>query len=72
MDDAGTFAQKAETLNPTRLSATIVAMVAERSGDKALALKYYKLVVARTTTQEQQLSPDDYTYYQNKVKELSS
>ncbi|MBC7868860.1 hypothetical protein H7X69_01610 [Candidatus Saccharibacteria bacterium] len=69
-EDSITFAKKAEELDPTRLSATVLAQVAERSGDKVLALKYYELVVARTTEREQRLSPDDFIYFQSKVKEL--
>ena len=70
--DAVTFAKKAEALNPTRITATVLAQAAEQVGDKALALQYYTLVVARTTEQEQQLAPDDFAYYQSKVKELTN
>ncbi len=70
--DAVTFAKKAEALSPTRITATVLAQAAEQVGDKKLALQYYTLVVARTTEQEQQLAPDDFAYYQSKVKELTN
>ncbi len=71
LDDAVTFATKAETLYPTRGTAATLAQIAEKANDKAFALKYYKLTVERTTEQAKQLSPDDFDYYQAKVKELS-
>jgi hypothetical protein len=71
-DQAIKFANTAEKLYPSRMSAIVLAMSAEKSGDKALALKYYKLVVERFTEQERKISPSDYEYYQSKVKEFSS
>jgi len=42
------FAQKAESLAPTRNSAFLIASAAEVVGDKAQAIKYYKIVITRT------------------------
>lgn len=65
------FATEAEKYNPTRLTASTLALAAEIAGDKSTALKYYKLVVERITEKEREISPDDYSYYQSKVEELS-
>ncbi|MBC7943589.1 hypothetical protein H7X68_03780 [Candidatus Saccharibacteria bacterium] len=72
MQDAVAFAKTAEQLDPTSLSASVLAQAAEQAGDKVLAVKYYKLAAERTTEQEKQLSLDDFEFYQSKVKELSS
>ena len=71
-DEAMTFAKKSEELNPTLQTAHVLAQVAEKSGDKALALKYYQLTVERADAAYRQLHPDDFEYYQSKVKELSN
>ena len=71
MADAIKFALKAEELYPSRQTADVLAQTYEQSGDKVLALKYYKLVVQRTTDQEKNLLPTDYQYYKSKVEELS-
>lgn len=70
-EDAITFAKKSEALSPTRLTAHILAQVAEQAGDKTLALKYYKLTLERTSDQQKKLSPDDFDDLQAKVAELS-
>lgn len=70
-DQAIEFANAAEKANPSRLTATMLAIIAEQVGDKTLSLKYYRLVVERTTEQEKKLAPDEYEYYQAKVAELS-
>ncbi len=71
-DEAIKFANTAEKTYPSRMSAIVLAMSYEGKGDKALALKYFKLVLERFTEQERSIAPADYEYYQSKVKELSS
>lgn len=72
IEDAINFANMAETLYPSRLSAVVSAQAAEKANDKQSALKFYKLVIERTTDQEKNLSIDDYNYYESKVKEFSN
>lgn len=71
LDESLAFAQKAEQLSPSRISASMIAQIAEAKGDKVLALQYYKLVLERFTPEEKkELGQADYAAYEQKVKEL--
>ncbi len=69
--DAVAFATKAEALDPTRVSAMTLALMAEHAKDTTLALKYYRLTAERTTERDKQLSPGDFEDLQAKIKVLS-
>jgi hypothetical protein len=71
-DDAIKYAKLAEDTYQSRLSAINYARVAEKAKNRSLALKYYKLVIERTTEQEKNISIEDYEYYQSKVKEFTN
>lgn len=45
--DALDFAQKSEGFSPTKSSATLIAMSAEKLNNKKLAIEYYKKVIER-------------------------
>jgi tetratricopeptide (TPR) repeat protein len=71
LEDAVKFAKQAEEAHPTRMTAIFIASTAESMGDTTTALKYYTVVISRTTELEQKNSPDDFEYYKKKVKDLS-
>lgn len=71
ISDAITFAEKAEGLYQSRISAVVLAHLYEEKGDKASTVKYYELAIERTTDQEKNILPSDYEYYQSKIEELS-
>ncbi len=64
------YAQKAESLNPTRNSAQMIAETAENLGDKATALKYYKLELQRLQADPKSAGPGDIQATQDKIKGL--
>lgn len=71
LEDAVEFAKQAEKAYPTRMTAISIASTADALGDTTTALKYYTVVISRTTELEQKNSPDDFEYYKKKVKDLS-
>jgi tetratricopeptide (TPR) repeat protein len=71
IDDALDFAKKAEDLYPTRLSAATLGRAAEAMLQPQLALKYYKLVIERTTDSERKVDPTINDDYDQKIKDLS-
>lgn len=69
-EDALSYAKKAEESYKSQASANIVAQIAEATGDKALALTYFKLALERMTNDQKQYFPDEIKYYQQKIEEL--
>jgi tetratricopeptide (TPR) repeat protein len=61
------YAKKAETLDPTASSAQAIAVSAEASGDKALALEYYKKELDRVGPSQVKNGNAD---IENKIREL--
>ncbi len=63
------YAQKAESLSPTRNSASLIANSAELLGNKPLAIQYYKILITRTNPKT-----DDYTIpgLEQKIKSLEA
>ena len=69
-DEALSYARQAEKLNPTRLSANVIAQVAVQKGDKKLALQYYRLALGRFTEEEKTMAQPDYEELQALIKGL--
>ncbi len=71
MDEAIAFAEKAEGFYQSRISAVTLAQLYEKKGDKANAIKFYKLTIERTTEDAKQMLPYEINDYQLKINELS-
>lgn len=69
-DEAMKYAKESESINPTVSSASMVALIAENSGDKATAITYYELVLARLDDKTKQLDDTTVPYYEKKISEL--
>ena len=64
------YAQKSESLDPTKNSAQLIAQAEEAAGNKAAALKYYKLELQRMQADLKSAGPGDVQALQGKIKEL--
>lgn len=70
-NDALSFAQAAEKLAPTRVTAKAVAQSSEALNNKKLALEYYKKVVERTPQSMKDVDETINVDVEAKIKELS-
>lgn len=70
-DDSLTFAQAAEKLAPSRITALYIAKSSEALHNKKLALEYYKKVIERTPQQMKDLDETINVDNEAKIKELS-
>ncbi len=68
-DDAYNFAEKSESVNPTVSSANIMAMAAEKKGDKNEAIAKYKLAISRMVGDSEMINSDRLDL-QNNIRRL--
>lgn len=66
------YAYDGEEVSPTYATAILIASLEEQLGNKANALKYYKLYLDRLTDEANQLNPGDKDAYTRKVQQLEA
>ncbi len=69
-DQALDFAYEAETQSPDYGTALLIAEMEYYTGDKSIALTYYKLYLERLTPEAIELNPGDKEAYEQRVQEL--